>query len=237
MNDRSREGRTMEDRAMGPVDSEPVDSWPTDSRRPATVCSVGALALAGAGAGLVAKWADAQGPSWLADLTTGRALWVAIAFAIGRTAASRSAALLGSPAFFSAMVASYYAYTRLVLGYPLGRTALAWLLVALIACPVVALIVQATAGRQVAGAVTAGVMAAVVLSDGDVHRMLLHVTGELGAGPFHLGAGLLTVGLAVGIVATVREPRRILLAAVTALILAPFLSGVLDQLIAALGAG
>jgi len=178
----------------------------------------GRYLLAGVMTGLVAKWADGSGPSWLGDLGTGLGFWVFVTTGIGWLAASRSTAAAGAVAFFLGLNAGYYAYTIVVLSYPVDRaTVLGWSVLAVTACPLLALIVRAGRDRPVPGAVVLGVVAATgyltVLWD----QVLQGTDGPYGMADRRI-SGAISLLMAGILVAAPRRPRLVLVAVAAAFV-------------------
>ena len=149
--------------------------------RPGTPGPVVLLAFLGGGAviGVGAKLADGAA-TWAGDAATYLAVWVVAVALIGAFAPTPVQAALRSAVAFLGMCAGYYAWTGIVLGYPVGREAIVWTALALSAVPLLAVCVQwARSGdRWWSGIVFAGV-AALCLVDGAIGRVVIAVTEEV----------------------------------------------------------
>lgn len=180
--------------------------------------------------GLVSKWADQQGPDWLAGTTTGRGPWIALAFAVGWLAPTSTSAAVRAVLLFVPVVAGYTGYATWVLHHPLGTRDVAWLLIALIACPAIAVLVRRATTHPIGHPLVAGATAALILTNGPAHRLLLAASGQLADGPTSHMSGLLDLALAAAVLLTPRRVPWVALALLTAAVLTPLLGGVLDVL-------
>ncbi len=200
----------------------------------------GALVKAAESAGI--WWPTAAGAWWvgvLADLGNGFGVWVLALVLAVRSASSAFSAALRATAFCAAMVAGYYVWTSMVLGYPVGSYPLRWWVVAFTAVPVAAaLLHRVRAGAGVLAVSVPAVLAARLLVTGEVPRAVAAWEGSLSLGLVSwvrvtvdvLAAVLVTVGLPTG-----RSTR--VLAPVLAVVLAVLLYRVriVDQVWGLLG--
>lgn len=176
--------------------------------------------VAGALAGVIAKWADENGPGWLGDLGTDLPFWVALAAAIGWFARSRARAAVASALFFLAMTAAYYAWAAIVLRFPFESSAAIWFALAAVVCPFLSVAMNAARSRMWTGPMALGAAAALVAATGSLRRLWLQLSGALGEeSPDQLVQGALTLAIAVGLVLLARSPRSVTVAAVTAVLL------------------
>ncbi|WP_370894632.1 DUF6518 family protein [Janibacter sp. GXQ6167] len=177
-----------------------------------------AWAVGGLVVGLVTKWADESGIDWLGDLGTGLGVWIVATVLIGRVARGWRSAAVAAVGFFAAMLIGYYAYTVVILGYPVDRPTVAgWLVLALLACPLLAAIVAWARQRPGIAAVVHGLAAAGVMSVGYFAIGWQEIVGGMeDIGADHRLDALLTTVMALAIVGLVGRFRWALVAAIVA---------------------
>lgn len=146
----------------------------------ARLARVGALAAAGVLAGIGAKVADESAIGWLADAGTYPALWVLAFAVVARSAPDAGDAAATAAAFFAAMVAGYYGWAGLVLGFPQGSEPWYWLGIAIVAVPIGALVTWwALRSSAIVAAVVVGAVASLAVVNGASLRAARALTGDL----------------------------------------------------------
>lgn len=192
------------------------------------------IVLAGAAAGAVAKAADESTVTWASDLGTHPAIWVLAIAIIARLAPSGSWAAGRAGAFFVAMTCAYYAWSSLILGFPLDRWIAVWNALAVTAVPMLAFAAWWATHRRglVPAAVLAG-MAGTAMAGGAMHQWLLWVRGELPSEfpvrPVQAIAEGLVVVVIVGLLPVYGRTR--VWAVPLALVLAPVVTILIDQVV------
>ncbi|OJX66429.1 MAG: hypothetical protein BGO94_06045 [Micrococcales bacterium 72-143] len=133
----------------------------------------------GAVAGVLAKLAD--GPvTWLGDLATYLAVWVLGVTLIGAFAPSAPRAAARASAAFVSVCVGYYGFAVVVLGYPVGRESVVWVLLSLTLVPAIASLVRIarTADRWWSSIVIATV-AAMCVADDAIARVVIALTEDV----------------------------------------------------------
>jgi hypothetical protein len=132
-----------------------------------------AVLVLGALSGVAAKVADESRVSWLSDLGTYPAVWVAALAVVARLSPSARTAALRATGFFTIMCAAYYAWSTYILGFGgSARLLVLWAAVALFVVPPLAAAVQwAFAHRGLLPGLVVAVVAATPLTDGTVWQM------------------------------------------------------------------
>ncbi|WP_152650354.1 DUF6518 family protein [Demequina aestuarii] len=179
----------------------------TPRRRWPVLVGIG-WAFAGAMAGVSAKIADEFG-SWWADAATYPAVWVVpIAIAV-RAARGPGQAALHASAFFIPMTVAYYAWAQLVLGFGYAREVAVWLVLAIVAVPLLAAGVRWARDRSdlLAGAATS-LLAALALAGGSVQRVWLWAQGSLPAESARPVQAVLELAVAAAVVWWVPRSAR-----------------------------
>lgn len=138
---------------------------------------VGVAAL-GAASGVLAKVADESGVGWLSDLGSYPGAWILIVALFGFAGPTPGTAAGWSALFFVAMCLGYYAWSVLVLGFPLAAEIYLWLAAAITVAPVTgAAAWWATRRRGAAPGLAVAGIAGLALSSGKVHQFWLYANG------------------------------------------------------------
>ena len=175
--------------------------------------STSALAItipAGLLAGVLAKLGDQTTWRWATDLGTYPSAWIFALVAIAVVAASALRAGILGGTFSVAAIASYYAWSAIVLGFPVGLFPLLWMSVALVMAPAFAAAIWLADERGGTPSVVAAAgVAGIMLADGPIQQFWNELTIGLTDGfPFHPVQAALGLVFAVATIGMLVDSSR-----------------------------
>lgn len=135
--------------------------------RLATAVSCGAIA------GAIAKAGDQTTWRWATDLGTYPSAWIFAIVVMAALASSAVRAGILGAGFSVAAITSYYAWSAIVLGFPVGRYPLLWMGVALIIAPTLTAAIRLAQERGgMSSVIAAAGVAGLMLADGPIQPVL-----------------------------------------------------------------
>ena len=188
---------------------------------------------AGLLAGVLAKLGDQSTWRWATDLGTYPSAWIFAIVVIAVVASSALRAGILAGVFSVAAITSYYAWSAIVLGFPVGLFPLLWMIVALVIAPPFAATVWLAGERDGTPSVVAAAgVSSLMLSDGPIQQFWNELTiGLPDSFPFHPAQACFGVVFAVATIGMLVDSSKARLAAATLTIpfaiVASFLIGAL----------
>lgn len=188
-------------------------AWPRSAARLAACAAVGVVV------GVLAKVADVVG-SWWADAATYPAVWVIPVAVLARTSPGPGQAALRAAAFFVPVVAAYYGWAQLVLGFGSTPYTVVWLAIAAVMVPVLTAVVcwAVRRGPDAATAATVALLGALPFTGGAVQRLWFAATGVVPPSVARPLQAVLEVVVAAVVVLWLPPTRRARLWAALALV-------------------
>ena len=161
-------------------------------------------------AGVLAKLGDQTTWRWATDLGTYPSAWIFAMVVIAVVAASTLRAGILGGVFSVAAITSYYAWSAIVLGFPVGLFPLLWMSVAFVIAPAFAATVWLAGERGGTSSVVAAAgVSSLMLADGPLQQFWNELTIGLPDGfPFHPAQAAFGVVFAVASIGMLVDSSR-----------------------------